>query len=189
MSSDSSGSQSSTPAKSVPGPCAIVVSRYNDSITSVMLDGAVSAYEAAGGSAGSLGIIEAPGAYELIAVANAAAGSGMYDSVVCLGCVIRGETSHDMHISSAVAQGLGEITIKTGVPVAFGVLTTNTIEQARARAGGVVGNKGAEAMDAVLGAAGAIAAIDSAQSSNTPGIRYAPGFEVPDKAASAAKGS
>lgn len=170
-----------------PGACAIVVSRYNDSITAVMLDGACGAYMAAGGSEGTLAILEAPGAYELISIASAAACSGLYESVVCLGCVIKGETDHDVHISSAVANGLSNISIKTGVPIAFGVLTTNTIEQARARAGGIVGNKGAEAMDAVLGAAGAISAIDSAKLKNTPGLRYAPGFEVPDKAATAGK--
>jgi len=171
-----------------PGPSAIVVSRYNDSITSVMLQGAFDAYQAAGGRGESLAILEAPGAYELVSIAGVAAESGMYDSVVCLGCVIKGETDHDVHISNAVANGLAEISIRTGVPVAFGVLTTNTIEQARARAGGIVGNKGAEAMDAVLGAAGAIQAIRDAKQSNTPGIRYAPGFEVPDKAAAAGEG-
>jgi len=164
------------------------VSRYNDSITSVMLEGAVNAYRAAGGSENSLAVLEAPGAYELVSVANAAAGSGMYESVVCLGCVIKGETDHDVHISSAVANGLVEISIRTGVPVAFGVLTTNTIDQARARAGGIVGNKGAEAMDAVLAASGAIAAIEEAKKQNTPGMSYAPGFTVPDKAAVADEG-
>jgi len=180
-------SDSSNPA-SRPGPCAIVVSRYNDSITSVMLDGAAGAYLAAGGEDGSLAVLEAPGAYELVSIANAAAGTGMYASVVCLGCVIKGETDHDVHISNAVANGLVEITIKTGVPVAFGVLTTNTIEQARARAGGDVGNKGAEAMAAVLGAAGAIDALNAAKKNNTPGLRYAPGFKVPDKAGVAGEG-
>ncbi|MBO6512491.1 MAG: 6,7-dimethyl-8-ribityllumazine synthase [Phycisphaerales bacterium] len=167
-----------------PGPSAIVVSKYNDSITSVMLEGAVDAYTSAGGSVDSLAILEAPGAFELVSIAGAAADSGMYESVVCLGCVIKGETSHDVHISNAVAVGIAEISIKTGVPVAFGVLTTNTIEQARARAGGEVGNKGAEAMNAVLGAAGAISAINTAKAQNSPGVHYTPGFEVPDKAVS-----
>lgn len=179
--------ESSNPSNT-PGPCAIVVSRYNDSITSVMLQGAVDAYQTAGGSEESLAILEAPGAYELVSIAGVAAASGMYGSVVCLGCVIKGETDHDVHISNAVANGLAEISIRTGVPVAFGVLTTNTIDQARARAGGIVGNKGAEAMDAVLGAAGAIEAIENANQDNTPGIRYAPGFAVPDKAAGAGEG-
>lgn len=176
-----------------PGPCAIVVSRYNDSITSVMLEGAVSAYLAAGGCEDSLAIVEVPGAYELVSIAAVAAGSGLYDSVVCLGCVIKGETDHDVHISNAIANGLANISIKTGVPVSFGVLTTKTIEQAIARAGGVDGktggNKGAEAMGAVLGAVGAIGALGCAQKENRPGIRYAPGFEVPDKASIAGEGA
>lgn len=159
-----------------------MVSRYNDSITSVMLDGAVGAYLEAGGLEESLAILEAPGAYELVSIAGVAAASGLYESVMCLGCVIKGETDHDVHISSAVANGLAEISIRTGVPVAFGVLTTSTVEQAIARAGGDKGNKGAEAMGAVLGAAGAIGALSEAKKNNTPGIRYAPGFEVPDKA-------
>lgn len=182
MNTDSS-TQTSGSAPQAPGPSAIVVSRYNDSITSVMLNGAINAYLNAGGKEESLAILEAPGAFELVSIASAAAGSGLYESVVCLGCVIKGETSHDVHISNAVAVGIAEISIKTGVPVAFGVLTTNTIEQAHARAGGDVGNKGAEAMDAVLGAAGAIAAINAAKFQNTPGVRYTPGFKVPDKAA------
>jgi len=191
--SDGSSNHPNQQQPTQPGPCAIVVSRYNDSITSVMLDGAVSAYLQAGGREDSLAIVEALGAYELVSIANAAAGSGMYVSVVCLGCVIKGETEHDVHISSAVANGLAEISIKTGVPVAFGVLTTKTIEQAIARAGGadgkMGGNKGAEAMGAVLGAAGAIDALGRGKKMNTPGIRHAPGFEVPDKATIAGEGA
>ncbi len=171
-----------------PGACAIVVSRYNDSITSMMLDGAVGAYFEAGGNDEDLAILEAAGAYELISIANAAAGSGMYKSVVCLGCVIKGETSHDQHINDAVAGGLARIMVKTGVPVAFGVLTTNTVEQAMARAGAAKGNKGAEAMGAVLAAAGAIEALEEAKKKKTPGIRFAPGFEVPDKGVIASEG-
>ncbi len=164
-----------------PAPSAVVVSRYNETVTSVMLDGAIGAYLARGGADSDLAVLEAPGAYELISIANAAASSGLYGSVVCLGCVIRGETSHDQHINSAVANGLANISIKTGVPVAFGVLTTNTNEQAIARAGGDKGNKGAEAMDAALDAAQAIGAIESATKTNTPGVRFTPGLKPNDK--------
>ena len=146
-----------------------------------MLDGAMQAYLDQGGVESDLAVLEAPGAYELIAIARAAATSGMYGSVVCLGCVIKGETSHDIHISSAVANGLAQITVQTGVPVAFGVLTTNTNEQAIARAGGDKGNKGAEAMVAALGAADAIASLEEAKSNNTPGVRFTPGFKPNDK--------
>ena len=168
-------------SRAKPAPSAVVVSRYNETITSVMLDGAIGAYTARGGVDSDLAVLEAPGAYELISIANAAASSGIYGSVVCLGCVIRGETSHDQHINSAVANGLANISIKTGVPVAFGVLTTNTNEQAIARAGGDKGNKGAEAMDAALDAAQAICVIESATKTNTPGVRFTPGLKPNDK--------
>ena len=165
-------------------PSAIVVSRYNETVTSVMLKGAVDTYLGRGGRESDLAVLEAPGAYELVSIARAAAFSGMYGSVVCLGCVIKGETSHDMHISSAVANGLAQISVQTGVPVSFGVLTTNTNEQALARAGGDKGNKGAEAMNAALNAADAIGAIVGAKETNQPGIRFAPGLQPNDKLAS-----
>ena len=164
-----------------PGPCAIVVSRYNTSVTGVMLDGAIGAYAARGGDASELAVFEAPGAFELVSIARAAAFSGLYASVVCLGCVIKGETEHDRHIGSAVGNGLASISVQTGVPVAFGVLTTNTNEQALARAGGDKGNKGAEAMSAALDAADAIAAVVWAKNTGTPGVRFTPGLEANDK--------
>lgn len=166
-----------------PGPCAIVVSRYNTSVTGVMLDGAMGAYLERGGAGASLAVLEAPGAFELVSIARAAASSGMYASVVCLGCVIKGETEHDRHIGNAVANGLAAISVQTGVPVAFGVLTTNTNEQALARAGGAKGNKGAEAMAAALDAADAIAAVVGAKSGDHPGIRFTPGLNPADKLA------
>lgn len=176
--------QSAPISSAKPAPSAVVVSRYNETVTSVMLDGAVGAYLGRGGVESDLAVLEAPGAYELISIARAAASSGMYGSVVCLGCVIKGETSHDVHISNAVANGLAQITIKTGIPVAFGVLTTNTNEQAIARAGGDKGNKGAEAMNAALDAADAIAQIALAKSNNAPGVRFTPGLSPNDKLSS-----
>jgi 6,7-dimethyl-8-ribityllumazine synthase len=170
-----------------PKPSAVVVSRYNETVTSVMLDGAINAYRARNGRDEDLGVLEAPGAYELISIASAAARSGLYGSVVCLGCVIRGETSHDQHINNAVAIGLAQISIETGVPVAFGVLTTNTNEQAIARAGGDKGNKGAEAMDAALDAADAINAIEQAKSVQSPGVRFTPGLQPNDKLSTSEK--
>lgn len=154
-----------------------------------MLDGAIDAYLGRGGSQAHLAVLEAAGAYELISIARAAAQSGMYDSVVCLGCVIKGETSHDVHINNAVATGLAQITINTGIPVAFGVLTTNTNEQALARAGGDKGNKGAEAMNAALDAAYAIALLEKAKTMNTPGVRFTPGLTPNDKLSSNIKNS
>jgi len=169
----------------IPNPSAIIVSRYNESVTSVMRDGAIGAYLDRGGSESTLAVLEAPGAYELISIARAAASSGLYASVVCLGCIIKGETSHDQHISNAVANGLAQITIATGVPVSFGVLTTNTNEQALARAGGAKGDKGAEAMNAALDAADAITMLAAAKATNTPGVRFTPGLRPNDKLTSA----
>ncbi len=167
----------------LPGPCAIVVSRYNETVTSAMLEGAVGAYLARGGFEDELAVVEAPGAFELVSIARAAAVSELYASVVCLGCVIKGETEHDRHLSAAVANGLAEISVATGVPVALGVLTVHTNEQALARAGGAKGNKGAEAMGAALDASAAIMALMEAAVEDRPGVRFTPGLKVTDKLA------
>ena len=158
-------------------PVAILVSRYNESVTGAMLSGAVEAYAERGGDPAALTIVEAPGAYELIALANAAA--DRHKAVVCLGCIIRGETPHDEHIARAVAHGLAEVTIKTGVPVAFGVLTTLDAAQAKARASGTKGNKGAEAMHAALDAAEGVAALRH----GAMPVRHTVELAIPDKAA------
>lgn len=131
-------------------PLAIVVSRYNATITDELLFAAAEEYAAAGGSADDLVVIDAPGSFELPALCLHAARSGEFAGVLALGCIIKGDTSHDQYIAHAVAQGLVNITISTGIPVAFGVLTTDTVEQATARAGGNKGNKGQEAMAALI---------------------------------------
>ncbi len=159
--------------------CAIIVSLYNGSITGAMLRGAIDAYARSGGDPDALAIVEAPGAFDLVSIAANLAHTGCYDAIVCLGCVIKGETEHDRHISSAVANGLVSISVDTGIPVAFGVLTTNNVEQARARAGGDEGNKGAEAMLAALASADAIRAIETAEH---PNVRFTPDLTVNDKA-------
>lgn len=131
---------------------AIVVSRYNAWITDRLLQGAVEAYAQHGGVSVPV-TVHAPGAFELPVVAHALAASGRFDAVVALGCVIRGETSHDRHIAHAVAHGIVQAGVATGVPIAFGVLTVETPEQAEARSGGEGSNgdnKGAEAMRAAL---------------------------------------
>lgn len=129
---------------------AIVVSRYNGSITDRLREGALEAYGERGGEIGNARVIVAPGAYELPALALAAAKTGKFRGVLGLGCLIKGETSHDRYIADAVANGLVNVTIATGVPCAFGVLTVDTAEQAAARAGGKLGNKGEESMHALL---------------------------------------
>jgi 6,7-dimethyl-8-ribityllumazine synthase len=133
---------------------AIVSSAYHADVTGALRDGAASALGARGGRV--LAEESAPGAFELPMVAQALASRGDVDAVVALGCVLTGETSHDRYISDAVAHGLMQVALRHGVPVTFGVLTCVTIEQARARAGGAKGNKGAEAMDAAIDAALAI---------------------------------
>lgn len=140
-------------------PPAVVVSRYNGSITGRLLEGALREVERRRGSRADVAVFDAPGAFELPVIAHAAAASGKYSCVVALGCLVRGETSHDRYIAEAVANTLAEASIRTGVPIAFGVLTVDTPEQAEARAGGRKGNKGAEAMAAALDAAAVVAAI------------------------------
>ena len=133
---------------------ALVVSKYHDFVTERLQGGAIEALTAAGAPADGIAVIRVPGAFEIPIAAQVAAETGRFDAVVCLGCVIRGETPHFDYICSAVAHGLTTGAAATGVPMAFGVLTTNSIEEALARAGDGSSNKGREA---------AIAAIEMAQ--------------------------
>lgn len=137
----------------------IVVSQYHEKITGALQAAAVQKFVELGGSVDDLVIAPAPGAFELPAIAHALVKRGDLDAVLAIGCVLTGETQHDRYISHAVAQGLTNITIATGVPVAFGLLTCHTMAQAKARAGGDVGNKGAEAMAAVLETVNTLKAI------------------------------
>ena len=129
---------------------AVIVSRFNESITFSLRDAAVRTLAAAGAAAAGVQVFDVPGAYELPQAARAAAESGAFDAIVCLGCVIRGETPHFDYISSAVAHGITTAAGDTGVPMAFGVLTTNTLEQAQERAGPGDDNKGREAAAAAI---------------------------------------
>jgi 6,7-dimethyl-8-ribityllumazine synthase len=148
-------------------PIAIVVSRYNHSITGPMLKGALEALDKRWPGA-KPAVLRAPGAFELVAMSSAALRTGAFEAVVALGCVIRGETSHDRHINDAVAQGLARLAAETGVPVCFGVITANTDQQARDRAGGAKGNKGAEAMGAALEAIDELRRLRVAAMQNRP---------------------
>jgi 6,7-dimethyl-8-ribityllumazine synthase len=138
---------------------AIVVSKYNDFITDRLQAGAIDALTSAGAAPDALTVVRVPGAYELPLAAQHAAESGRFDAVVCLGCVIRGETPHFEYISSAVAHGLTTAASATGVPIAFGVLTTNSVEEALARAADGPGNKGREAAAAAIEMAEVVAAL------------------------------
>jgi 6,7-dimethyl-8-ribityllumazine synthase len=133
-----------------PGRWAIVVSRYNDSITSKLLDGALTTLSGAGVADDAIDVAWVPGAFELPLVADRLAHSGEYLAVLTLGAVIRGETTHDQHINRAVSVGLMEAGLHSGVPVLFGVLTCETLEQAIHRSSGNIGNKGTECAEAAL---------------------------------------
>lgn len=124
---------------------ALVVSRFNEAVTSRLLSGAREALERHGVRDEDVDVAWVPGAFELPMAARHLAESRRYDAVVCLGAVIRGETPHFEFISAEVARGIGQVTQDTGTPTIFGVITPNTLEQAMDRAGGNVGNKGYDA--------------------------------------------
>ncbi|MFO7906431.1 MAG: 6,7-dimethyl-8-ribityllumazine synthase [Planctomycetota bacterium] len=129
---------------------AIVVARYNRTITDKLLAGALETLTAHGVEDGNIDVAHVPGAWEIPVIAQRFANSGRHAAVICLGAVIRGETTHDQHINRQVSMTLGRIALQHDLPVLFGVLTCNTMEQAIHRAGGNVGNKGSESAAAAL---------------------------------------
>jgi 6,7-dimethyl-8-ribityllumazine synthase len=138
---------------------AILVSSYNELITRKLLDGALACCSEAGISHEQVDVIWLPGAFELAAGAAAAAETGRYTCLVALGAVIRGETPHFDYVAGEAARGLNEVAVRHALPVGFGVLTVDTLEQATERAGGTAGNKGHEAAAAALRTADAIAQL------------------------------
>lgn len=132
------------------GRLAIVVSRYNESITAKLLEGAVETLTRHGVADDTIDVFWVPGAFEIPTMAEGLAGSGRYVAILCLGAVIRGETTHDQHINRAVSTTLAEIGVRHKLPVLFGILTCDTVEQAINRAGGTMGNKGSECAEAAL---------------------------------------
>ncbi len=153
------------------GRFAIVVAQFNESITTALLDGAIRTLTAHGVADEMIDVAWVPGAFEIPLVADRMAAGGRYLAVICLGAVIRGETTHDQHINRAVSTALTEIGVRRGLPVLFGVLTCNSIEQAAARSGGqasttgkdvekaLVGNKGVDCAEAALKMAGLMAKL------------------------------
>ncbi|MDR1314587.1 MAG: 6,7-dimethyl-8-ribityllumazine synthase [Deltaproteobacteria bacterium] len=129
---------------------ALAVSRFNGLITERLLDGATDAFLRHGGRAGDLTVMKVPGAFELPLVVQAAARSGRYDAICALGAVIRGSTPHFDYVAAEVSKGLAQVQLQTGVPVGFGVLTCDTLEQAADRAGAKSGNKGFDAAVTVI---------------------------------------
>lgn len=159
------------PQASIP---AIVVSRYNAAITDRLLDGAKRAFQARGGDPEALIVAHAPGAFELPVIALALASRPEVPGVLALGCIIRGETRHDRYIAHAVARGLTDVSLRTGKPAAFGVLTVESAQQADARSG-AKSNKGEESMTALLDTIATCTAIYA-------GVRPAPASVRPEKA-------
>ena len=142
---------------------AIVVARYNHTITDKLLAGAVETLTAHGVRDGEIDVAYVPGAWEIPTIAQRLARRGQYAAVICLGAVIRGETTHDQHINRQVSLMLGQIALDNDLPVLFGVLTCNTMEQAIHRAGGNVGNKGSESAEAALEMISLAKAVDAAR--------------------------
>jgi 6,7-dimethyl-8-ribityllumazine synthase len=138
---------------------AIVISRFNELITNSLLDGCVNALRRHGAETSALEIYWCPGAFEIPFVAKQAAVSGRFDAVICLGAVIRGATAHFDYVAGQNASGIAAISQETGVPTIYGVLTTETIEQAVERAGTKAGNKGADAAVAAIEMVNLLAAM------------------------------
>jgi 6,7-dimethyl-8-ribityllumazine synthase len=138
---------------------ALIVARYHDFVTTRLETAALAALSAAGVTADDIAIVRVPGAFEIPIAAQHAAESGLYDAVICLGCLIKGETPHMGIIASAVADGLTAAAGATGVPITFGVLTTNSVEEAMARAGDGPSNKGHEAAAAAIDMASVVAQL------------------------------
>lgn len=129
---------------------AIVLSRFNELIGKSLLDGAIDTLRRHGVADEDITLVRVPGAFEIPLAAQQLAESKRYDALVCLGAVIRGATSHYEYVAGQMAAGIAQVSLDTGVPIGFGVLTTETVEQAQDRAGAKAGNKGVDAANAVL---------------------------------------
>ena len=129
---------------------AIVASRFNSFIVDRLVEGAIDAMVRTGGSPDDITVYKVPGAFEIPLVAKKLAQSGRYDGICCVGAVIRGDTPHFDYVASEVAKGIAHVGLETGTVISFGVLTTDSIEQAVERAGSKAGNKGSEATLAMI---------------------------------------
>jgi 6,7-dimethyl-8-ribityllumazine synthase len=129
---------------------AVVVSRFNELVGKNLLDGALDALRRHGVSEDNVTLVRVPGAFEIPLVAQELAKTNNFDAIVCLGAVIRGATSHYEYVAGQMAAGIAQVSLSTGVPIGFGVLTTETLEQAVDRAGAKAGNKGTDCVLAVL---------------------------------------
>lgn len=139
---------------------ALVVSRFNDFMSARLMEGAVDALVRHGAPDENIAVVKVPGAFEIPAAARKCALSGSYDAVICLGAVIRGATPHFDYVASEVSKGVAAVALESGVPVTFGVLTTDTLEQAIERSGSKAGNKGFEAAMAAVEMANLLKQLD-----------------------------
>ncbi len=129
---------------------AVVVSRFNDFVSGKLLEGAIDTVLRHGASQSDLTVVKVPGAFEIPLIARKLAKSGKFDAVICTGAVIRGGTPHFDYVAAEVSKGIAAVGFETGIPVTFGVLTTDNLEQAIERSGAKAGNKGAEAAMAAI---------------------------------------
>lgn len=150
--------------------CGIVVSRFNDFVATRLLEGAIDAFVRHGGSESDITVLWVPGSFEIPLAAQELAQSGSVDMVVCLGVVVRGDTPHFDFVAGEASKGVGAVGLSTRVPTSFGVVTTETMEQAIDRAGGKHGNKGAEAALAAIEMVALLRAL-RAESQAKPGPR------------------
>jgi 6,7-dimethyl-8-ribityllumazine synthase len=147
----------------------IVASRFNDFVVKALLEGAIEAIRRHGGDAEAVDVVWVPGSYEIPLVARELALSGRYDAVICLGAVIRGATAHFDYVAGGAAGGISNVALESGLPVIFGVITTESIEQAIERAGTKMGNKGFEAAVSAMEMADLMAKLrERAPQSDTP---------------------
>lgn len=124
---------------------AVIVSRFNDFISGRLLEGAIDTLLRSGAADGDMDVVKVPGSYEMPVVAKRLASMGSYDAIICLGCVIRGDTPHFDYVAAEAAKGIAKVSLDAGVPVSFGVITADNLEQAIERAGTKSGNKGRDA--------------------------------------------
>ncbi len=153
----------------------LVASRFNDYIVKSLVEGALDAVERHGGNVESVDVAWVPGSYEVPLAAKQMAVSGRYDAVVCLGAVIRGATAHFDYVAGGAASGIESVMLETNVPIIFGVITTETIEQAIERAGTKLGNKGFEAAAAAIEMADLMHKLREERSPGEPGVRATAG--------------
>jgi 6,7-dimethyl-8-ribityllumazine synthase len=139
---------------------AIVASRWNEFIVNHLINGAVDAFERHGGAPGDIEVFRVPGSFEIPLAAKRVAATRRWDAVVCLGAIIRGETPHFDHVADGAFKGLAHVSLDTGVPIAVGIVTADTLDQAINRAGGKAGNKGVEAVVTAIEMVNLLRSID-----------------------------